>query len=184
MSVGRSADAVSEDVVRQRRGLAVRAMTEAREAVLRRLSRPRRAASRPAEVLSACIRRGALYRTCSRIELPGPDLLGGTVGAGFLLSGFLRGLRLRPLPGLSFGHAVFAFPSLLCGSSMVLVAKGPSRFIAYPAVRSVDGYKVELNESLWQSDRRTKLCLEPPKDGAIYERADCVPTFRDRAPPA
>jgi hypothetical protein len=101
------------------------------------LSRPRRAASRPGEGPGAGIRAWALYRTRSRIELPRPDLSAGSVGVGFLLSGFLRRFRLCPLAGLSFGHVDCAFPNLLCGTLMILFAKASSLSIEYPATQSV-----------------------------------------------
>ncbi len=58
------------------------------------LSRPRRPPFRPGEVLGVGIHARAFYRTRSWIELPRPDLLVGSVGVGFSLSGFLRRFRL------------------------------------------------------------------------------------------
>ena len=60
------------------------------------LSRPRRAPFRAGEVLDVGILDRAFYRTGTRIELPEPKFLGGSVGFGFPLSGFLRRFRLCP----------------------------------------------------------------------------------------
>ena len=80
-----------------------------RTARQRRLSRPRRAAFHRGEVLAAGVCPWARYRLVSGIEPPRPDCLGGVVGFGCPLLGFLSRVRLRPLAGFGFGHVFFAF---------------------------------------------------------------------------
>lgn len=123
---------------------------------------------------------------------PGSNCPGRTFGAG----------RSAPSSRFLAFCAAFAFAlrralALVMPSSPFQVCFADRRWSLSPKRRAVllrvqqldrclgpEGYKVELNESLWQSARRTELCFERPKDGAMYERANCIPTVRDRTPPA
>jgi len=79
------------------------------------LSRPRRAASRPGEVLAAGIHGRAFDRTGSRIELPQADfVVGSPVGCSPLFA-FLPGVRLCPLADPGFGHVILACQSCFLG---------------------------------------------------------------------